>query len=207
MDCGNGARARQHVFLLPGKHGRRRRRRASPRPASSSPGPARPESAERRTGMAPRRTSTWSGAARPPSALGPRGLTRAPQRVAPPCVVRSGAARPWDPGSGRDSFPDCCSSSWSLVTASCGFHNPNAKAQKRTERLASARVGRRRGPGLRGAATWAHGLWARSGALEWLLWGAVSCPALLHWAAGPTSGFPLDRILHFFIGPEPWGRP
>lgn len=156
--------------------------------------------------MAHRRTSTCSGAARPSSALGPRGLTRAPQRVAPPCVVRSGAARPSDPGSGRDSFPDCCSSSWSLVAASSGFHNPNAKAQKRTKRLASARVGRRRGPGLR-AAAWAHGLGALSGALECLLWGAVSCPALLHWAAGPASGFPLERILHFFIGPEPWARP
>lgn len=81
MDSGDRAGARQHVFLLPGKHARPGRRRASPGLLPARPGPAR-ERADRPTGTARGRTCTWSGGARPPSALGARDPTRAPQRVA-----------------------------------------------------------------------------------------------------------------------------
>lgn len=194
MDCGDRARARQHVFLLPGKHARPGRRHASPGLLPARPGPRARGAAD--GDGAPqdlhleRRGATPVGPRCPwPDARTPAGrAARAEPR-------RRGQWRcaPLGPGYGTGL------SSQSVAPSLRGSLQLAAVF---TTQIRKRRNGRSVLPllgwaaGLRGT-TWAQGLAAPCEARECLLWGAICCPllsALGSWPRlwVPTGSNPVD---------------
>lgn len=128
-DCGDGAGARQHVFLLPGKH---------TRPLQcDEPGRAGRESAQSGGRGWPRARTLAGPTSRAEPGRSLRGLC-APLGPACPTGFSLGTHYPL---------------SWSHVTTKCGFQNSKPEARKRTESSAPQhgfsvdRVGCRERPG------------------------------------------------------------
>lgn len=131
MDCGEGASARQHVFLVPGKHARPG---TAARPAEAGPpapgGPAL-ERAKQRLGRLPGGFSAAAGRAssgpRPPSAH-PRVFTGQRRAEAQPeQAMRAPRPRGRDPSASRNT--------WFLIlvtsASSCAFQNLSRKRRNR----------------------------------------------------------------------------